>query len=76
MLVKRLSKVERTGRTHLPCWSVPVVFAEAAVTEGVIPLTTRRGRGAVRLLCTAPFVRVEGDPGRLVAVGPCRSGGG
>lgn len=65
-----------TVETDLPCRSVPVVFAEAAVTERIVLLPTRRGRGAERLLCTAPFMGVEGDTGRLVAVGPCGSGEG
>lgn len=64
------------GNPDLPCRSVPVILTEASVTEGVIPLTARRGRGAVRLLSAAPFMGVEGDAGRLVAVGPCRSGEG
>lgn len=68
--------LERTGKMDLPCWSVPVVFAEASVTERVVLLTARRGRGALWLLCAAPFVGLEGDSGCLVAVCPCRSGEG
>lgn len=75
-LVDGLAKVWNLQERDLPCRSVPVIFTEASVTEGVIPLTARRGRGAVRLFCAAPFVGVEGDAGCLVAVGSCRSGEG
>lgn len=55
---------------------VPVVLTEASIAERVVLPSTRRGRGAARLLGTTPFVRVEGDTSCLVAVRTWRSSGG
>lgn len=55
---------------------VPVVLTEASIAERVVLPSTRRGRGAARLLGTTPFVWVEGDTRCLVAVRTWRSSGG